>query len=170
MDLLNIKAFFMSINNDTSGDTLPTWVEKGDDDCCRWERVTCNPATAHVTGLHLHTLTHQSWNTLNVSLFTSFEGLVNLDLSGNHFGYVYNEGFDNLIQLKSLEALNLADNNFDDYTVRSIASLTTLRSLNLSSVFNNVSLQELSTLTNLEMLDLQGNYFDGLLSAQGMLI
>nr|GMC74964.1 LRR receptor-like serine/threonine-protein kinase GSO1 [Ipomoea batatas] len=131
MGLLNIKAFFMDINNGTPAEghhTLPTWVDKGDD-CCTWERVSCNPTTGRVTDLALNYLVyHQPLNaydmhfsSLNVSLFSPFEELVNLELSGNLFSSCLpNQGFDKLIHLRRLEALNLAENSFGDANILSI--------------------------------------------------
>nr|GMC71299.1 probable LRR receptor-like serine/threonine-protein kinase At4g36180 [Ipomoea batatas] len=184
MGLLNIKAFFMDINNGTPAEghhTLPTWVDKGDD-CCTWGRVSCNPRTGRVTDLALNYLVyHQPLNaydmhfsSLNVSLFSPFQELVNLELSGNLFSSCLpNQGFDKLIHLRRLEALNLAENSFGDANIlRSIGRLTTLRSFIFSRnaplfFSSSVSLQELSNLTNLQVLALECNTFDdGWLTAQ----
>ncbi|XP_031105091.1 receptor-like protein 14 [Ipomoea triloba] len=178
MALLYIKAFFMNINNGTpaAGHTLPTWVDKGDD-CCTWERVSCNPTTGRVTDLTLNHLVYPIVYgydkevveySFNVSLFSPFEELVNLELRENCFRDCFpNHGFDKLIHLKRLETLNLGSNSFfqDSNTLRSIGRLTTLRSLNLSDNFqvyfyNSLPLQDLSNLTNLRVLDLKANKFD----------
>nr|GMC77717.1 probable LRR receptor-like serine/threonine-protein kinase At4g36180 [Ipomoea batatas] len=133
--LLQIKAFFTTgVNVVVAHRFLPSWLEKGDNDCCTWERVTCNPITGHVTELSLDHLIQNcnsfSGLSLDVSLFSPFEELVNLELSGNCFSCcLHNQGFD---KLKRVEGLNLAENDFGDNIFRSLGALTTLTSLNLS--------------------------------------
>ncbi|KAJ0806435.1 putative leucine-rich repeat-containing, plant-type, leucine-rich repeat domain superfamily [Helianthus annuus] len=46
--LLYFKAYINQIHNDP----LPTWTtkeEKATNDCCKWQGVTCNEQTGHVT-------------------------------------------------------------------------------------------------------------------------
>ncbi|MED6106706.1 hypothetical protein PIB30_007029 [Stylosanthes scabra] len=99
--LLEFKA---SYSDDS---LLPSWV---DDDhhsnCCKWERVTCDPSSNHVTNLSLHGLyKHGSMPnrdgvfdcygspSLNSSLFLPFKELRTLDLSFNCFGdFTWNPG------------------------------------------------------------------------------
>ncbi|XP_031105092.1 receptor-like protein 14 [Ipomoea triloba] len=174
MALLYIKTFFIKVNNDTTGYTLPAWLDDGNDtNCCTWERVSCNPTTGRVTELTLDNLVYlggQKQPSLDVSLFGPFEELVNLQLSRNHFNSCLpNQDFEELNHLERLEALNLAENGFGRNNIlRSFGALTTLRSLNLSfnNISSNVFLRELSNLTNLETLDLKSNQLNGFLKAQ----
>nr|GMC73477.1 probable LRR receptor-like serine/threonine-protein kinase At4g36180 [Ipomoea batatas] len=165
--LLQIKAFFTTgVNVVVAHRFLPSWLEKGDNDCCTWERVTCNPITGRVTELSLDHLIQNcnsfSGLSLDVSLFSPFEELVNLELSGNCFSCcLHNQGFD---KLKRVEGLNLAENDFGDNIFRSLGALTTLTSLNLS--WNSIyglrgGLQDLTMLKNLKVLDLSANYVEG---------
>nr|GMC71413.1 LRR receptor-like serine/threonine-protein kinase GSO1 isoform X3 [Ipomoea batatas] len=176
MALLHIKTFFIKVNNDTTGYTLPAWLDEGNDtNCCSWERVSCNPTTGRVTELTLDNLVYlggQKQPSLDVSLFGPFEELVNLQLSRNHFNSCLpNQDFEELNHLERLEALNLAENGFGRTNIlRSFGALTTLRSLNLSfnNISSNVFLRELSNLTNLETLDLKSNQLNGFLKAQDL--
>lgn len=109
--LLQIKEFFINasnhkraaslqskdlviINATSGGDQiLPSWLEKGDTNCCNWEGVTCNPTMSRVTELTLNDVIFSPKSCLNVSLFRPFHELVNLQLSGNHFNCcVHNHG------------------------------------------------------------------------------
>ena len=76
------------------GHILPSWVDDHKNECCEWERVTCNSTTGHVTHLSLHII----WEIervdylyfmpcfLNASLFDTFKELRGLDLSLNAIG------------------------------------------------------------------------------------
>ncbi|GMQ08996.1 hypothetical protein CsSME_00052517 [Camellia sinensis var. sinensis] len=119
--LLEFKDFLKS-NGADADRILPTWVEKPADhhlnECCDWERVTCDPTTGHVTELSLHNIRdisgdeyfyrssgffgseedfkeyHQNriWF-INVSVFLPFQELRNLNLSYNLFsGWIDNQG------------------------------------------------------------------------------
>ena len=73
--LLQLKAAF----NYPSGSSLPSWDAQEETDCCRWEKVTCEPVSRRITQLHLNItrdrhLRRQSW-TLNASLFLPFQDL-----------------------------------------------------------------------------------------------
>lgn len=58
------------------------------DDCCSWERVTCNNDSARVSNLDLSSLlggsnyTGECWN-LDLTIFSTFKELQLLDLSWN---------------------------------------------------------------------------------------
>ena len=77
---------------------LPSWVDDHKSECCKWERVTCNSTTGHVTHLSLHNiwefdeyfyLSYEFYQMvwfLNVSLFESFKELRSLDLASNAIG------------------------------------------------------------------------------------
>ncbi|KAK8500149.1 hypothetical protein V6N12_002259 [Hibiscus sabdariffa] len=130
-------------------------------DCCKWERVECNPTTGRLTHLFLN-LTHQfdviydeyqyhreKWY-LNASLFLPFEELQYLSLSGNSIaGCVADQGFER-----------------KQYLV-TIIYFTSLKSLNLQGcgLEGTVDLLEFNTLTNLEELYLDGNGIEGIESS-----
>jgi hypothetical protein len=67
----------------------PSWGKRhsGHDDCCSWERVTCNNVTRRVSHLHLHSVYYNffgpgAWS-LNTTIFAAFPELQFLDLSYN---------------------------------------------------------------------------------------
>uniref|UniRef100_A0A7C9DU30 Leucine-rich repeat-containing N-terminal plant-type domain-containing protein n=1 Tax=Opuntia streptacantha TaxID=393608 RepID=A0A7C9DU30_OPUST len=83
--LLTLKDAF----NYPNGSSLPSWDAEEETDCCKWEKVTCEPVSRRVTQLHLHMtrdrhhFIRQSW-TLNASLFLPFQDLQVLLLSSNN--------------------------------------------------------------------------------------
>ncbi|GLU12190.1 hypothetical protein SLE2022_288900 [Rubroshorea leprosula] len=93
MGLLEFKAFVKSEGYDADA-LLPSWVDDPKDDCCKWERVTCDSTESHVIELSLHNTRQfdvpsfsiydpaNSWY-LNVSLFQPFKELTTLNLSFN---------------------------------------------------------------------------------------
>ena len=104
MGLLEIKKEFVRSFPKVFGrmDLLPSWVDDHKNECCEWERVTCNSTTGHVTHLSLHNIWEfdiapneypfyvylvrdKVWF-LNVSLFEGFKELRSLDLSSNAIG------------------------------------------------------------------------------------
>ncbi|XP_052198789.1 receptor-like protein 56 [Diospyros lotus] len=178
--LLNLKA---SINY-PNGVSLPSWVNNQSANCCQWERVECNNTSKRVIQLSLYLLrdwTLGDWY-FNASLLLPFEELKTLDLSYNFLaGWVESEGFARLSKLHNLEFLNLGGNSFDNSIITSIASLSSLKSLDLS--INNIEgstyfngFARLSRLQNLEFLNLAGNrcnnsilrYLDGLSSLRSL--
>src|ERR1035438_4821974 len=59
-------------------------------ECCRWERVTCDPITGHVTQLDLGSVDDDVWTdynqggiSLNATLFLPFRHLRNLSLAAH---------------------------------------------------------------------------------------
>ncbi|XP_028061547.1 receptor like protein 21-like [Camellia sinensis] len=157
--LLEFKDFLKS-NGADADRILPTWVEKPADhhlnECCDWERVTCDPTTGHVTELSLHNIRdisgdeyfyrssgffgsevdfkeyHQNriWF-INVSVFLPFEELRNLNLSYNLFsGWIDNQGFEGLSSLRKLEKLDLGSNLFNDSNIfRCLGALASIKTL-----------------------------------------
>ncbi|GMI81186.1 receptor like protein 9 [Hibiscus trionum] len=140
-------------------------------DCCKWERVECNPTTGRLTHLFLN-LSHidydsydyeyntKSWY-LNASLFLPFEELQFLSLSMNLIaGCVADQGFERLSsRLNKLEILDLSHNYFNDSILASISELSSLKSLNLQdnqfTLLNPTNgINMLSKLNNLETLSL----------------
>nr|GLL21288.1 probable LRR receptor-like serine/threonine-protein kinase At4g36180 [Ipomoea trifida] len=197
MALLNIKAFFMNINNGTpaAAHTLPTWVDKGDD-CCTWERVSCNPTTDRVTDLRLNHRIVYGYDrvvdvvlySLNMSIFSPFEELVNLELRENCFADCFpNHDLSNLTNLqvlglkanafddcltdldftlfKNLKVLDLSENDFEGSIPPTIGNLSALVALSLAGNKLNGTLsdQEFCKLKNLEEFYLNTNNFEGVL-------
>jgi len=97
--LLEIKASHIKSFDSKNDHFLPTWVDYGSstlgddggDNCCDWERISCNTTTGHVTDLSLDSLIDldvymgdgsKLW-ALNVSLFLHFKDLTTLNLSAS---------------------------------------------------------------------------------------
>ncbi|KAK8491154.1 hypothetical protein V6N11_037918 [Hibiscus sabdariffa] len=153
-------------------------------DCCKWERVECNPTTGRLTHLFLN-LTHQfdviydeyqyhreKWY-LNASLFLPFEELQYLSLSGNSIaGCVADQGFERFSsRLKKLEILDLSSNYFNDSILTSISELPSLKSLSLRdnwlTLLNPTNgIKMLSKLNNLETLNLFFNNLENNILSQ----
>ncbi|XP_031274399.1 receptor-like protein 9b isoform X3 [Pistacia vera] len=90
--LLQLKPVFSSKNY------LQDWVENSN--CCEWERVVCDNITSRVMKLELYDVGDGKvggWY-LNASLFSSFQQLQSLDLSGNNIvGCIENEDLKELL-------------------------------------------------------------------------
>ncbi|KAF7154795.1 hypothetical protein RHSIM_Rhsim01G0054500 [Rhododendron simsii] len=164
--LLQLKH---SINIPNRIDRLPSWEEDDNMDCCQWERVVCNSTTRRVIKLELDgTRVWSSWDDywhLNASILLPFESLQSLNLSGNLLGsFVGNEGIGNFPNFSNLEELDLSYNYYlDNSILPSLNKLSNLKLLRLAwNDFNDSIYVEgigiLSNLTNLEELDLRGNY------------
>ncbi|GMI81150.1 hypothetical protein HRI_001784300 [Hibiscus trionum] len=143
-------------------------------DCCKWDRVECNPTTGRVIKLFLPFPTRRNdffrdhWY-LNASLFLPFEELKNLSLSGNRIaGCVADQGFERLSsRLNKLEILDLSFNYFNDTILASISELSSLKSLilrgnEIMTLNHNNGIKMLSKLNNLEVLDLSSNFLEAL--------
>ncbi|KAF7152121.1 hypothetical protein RHSIM_Rhsim01G0054100 [Rhododendron simsii] len=82
--LLQLKH---SINIPNRIDSLPSWEEDDNMDCCQWERVECNSITRRVVKLELYGV--RDWRSmdeywhLNASILLPFESLRSLNLSEN---------------------------------------------------------------------------------------
>jgi len=81
--LMRIRSSLVEANSEQ---VLASWGRS--DDCCSWERVRCNNST-RVSGLNLDSVyVYQTcvrdpcWN-LNLTIFSSFHELQQLDLSWN---------------------------------------------------------------------------------------
>ena len=90
--LLQIKAYFNSMINSSSNspDLLPSWVlpHRGDENCCLWDRVTCDPSTRHVIRLYLNENVPDDqppWP-LNLTVFRPLQQLISISLSENSIG------------------------------------------------------------------------------------
>ncbi|KAJ0090498.1 hypothetical protein Patl1_14698 [Pistacia atlantica] len=140
--LLQLKHFFPNPYG-----YLYNWVKNSE--CYRWERVMCDNNTGRVIKLHLWDVRDFNlgeWY-LNASLFSPFQQLQSLNLSGNNIaGCIENEsqlssslqlnlflhlGFERLSRLSNLEELNLAKNNFNNSILSSLAGFSSLKYLYL---------------------------------------
>ncbi|KDO40865.1 hypothetical protein CISIN_1g048732mg [Citrus sinensis] len=128
--LLQLKHFF----NDSKH--LHYWNDgENYSDCCQWEGVECNNTTGRVIKLDLAFRKRDSaeWY-MNASLFTPFQQLEFLDLSGNNItGCVQNEGLDRLSSLKNLKFLDLTLNHFNNSIFSSLGGLSSLKHLSLGT-------------------------------------
>ncbi|XP_057459464.1 cuscuta receptor 1-like isoform X2 [Actinidia eriantha] len=160
--LLQLKANI----NYPNGNSLPSWVERENVNCCKWESVECNSTTGQVTQLSLNSTRDydilESWH-FNASLFLPFKELKTLFLSDNFLaGWIENEGFERLSALRNLKVLDLSGNRLNNSVLSSLSALSSLKYLDLGGNdlkgldhFN--SSEKLSGLSNLEILSLGGN-------------
>lgn len=169
--LLRLKRSFLFHYSST---TLPSW--QSGTNCCLWEGVGCDSVYGHVTVLDLSGRGLYSYS-LDGALF-NLTSLQRLDLSMNDFGgsCIPAVGFE---RLSVLTHLNLSYSGFYGQVPTSIGKLTSLISLDLSSIhgidgaeidtlydimdsFNLLLLQEpsfktlMANLTNLRELYLDG--------------
>ena len=80
--LMRIRSSLVEANSEVPA----SWGRS--DDCCSWERVRCNKGT-RVSGLNLDSLCQtEGWN-LNLTIFSSFHELQQLDLFWN-WAYLQN--------------------------------------------------------------------------------
>ncbi|KAI3739896.1 hypothetical protein L2E82_30308 [Cichorium intybus] len=96
--------------------------------------------------------------------FTALENLEMLDLSYCGFTGTFEiQGSERVPILRKLKTLNLVSNGFNESVIKSLNTLSSLTTLDLS--YNPMSgpfpAQELSHLINLEELDLSGTQFNG---------
>ncbi|KAI7980944.1 Receptor-like protein 13 [Camellia lanceoleosa] len=145
--LLELKDFLKS-NGAVADRILPTWTDRPADhhlnECCDWERVTCDPTTGHVTELSLYNIR---------------------DISGREYFY----GHKNF----NVEFESLSEEDFREYfqnrtwfiNASVFLPFKELRNLNLSrNLFSgwidNQGFEGLSSLRKLEKLDLGSNLFN----------
>ncbi|KAJ4916130.1 receptor like protein 15 [Raphanus sativus] len=173
--LLELKTYLLLSVNTIVDDPFVTWTnDTGRSDCCRWERVKCNPTTSRVIGLSLHELYFIDSPPLNLSLLYPFQELQSLNLSGfmyNGFSALFDdlEGFKSLKRLRKLEVLVLSLNMFNNSILPYLTFATSLTTLFLRGNYMDgpFPMKELKDLTNLELLDLSSNLFNGSIPAQG---
>ncbi|XP_010655035.1 receptor like protein 21 isoform X1 [Vitis vinifera] len=183
MGLLEFKAF-LKLNNEKADLLLPSWIGNNISECCSWERVICDPTTSRVKKLSLNNIRQQQilledygWSNyendkfwlLNTSLFLPFEELQDLNLSANSFdGFIKNEGFKSLSSLKKLEILDISGNEFDKSVIKSLSTITSLKTLVLCSIGleGSFPVQELASLRSLEALDLSYNNLESFQQVQ----
>nr|GEU82178.1 hypothetical protein [Tanacetum cinerariifolium] len=162
---------------------LATWRDE-DNNCCKWNRVTCNNQTGHVTSLDLSNidgegefrgeispslLTLSFMNHLDLS-YNSFYGaipifigsltkLAYLDLSYNHLNGTIPISIGSLTKLTYLD---LHVNSFTGTIPKSIGSLTKLRYLSIGSDFLSGTIpKSIGSLTKLRYLYIDGNFVNG---------
>ncbi|KAK8679194.1 hypothetical protein V6N13_144658 [Hibiscus sabdariffa] len=178
--LSRLKPFFPFLDSTFGGPrgldyfSYPVQKKESSIDCCKWERVECNPTTGRLTHLFLNftgqfdvvlfeDYSKKKWY-LNASLFLPFEELQYLSLSGNYIaGCVADQGFERFpSRLKKLEIFDLSSNYFNDSILTLISELSSLKSLNLEgnqltllNLTNGIKM--LSKLNNLETLNLSRN-------------
>ncbi|KAM0861830.1 hypothetical protein ACQ4PT_045619 [Festuca glaucescens] len=172
--LMDISYWIMSIKSE-----VPSSWEHGDD-CCSWERITCDNSTRRILRLDLSQIYQSNsaygsdgstsveeeapcWN-LNMTIFSSFRELQLLDFSGN---YACLQNFNGLQGLRKLKYLNLRDNTFIGSIPVSISKLVSLEVINLSGNNTSGALQNtgFKNLRNLRELHLGSNQLSGSLPA-----
>ncbi|XVF49267.1 hypothetical protein PTKIN_Ptkin03bG0254900 [Pterospermum kingtungense] len=159
---------------------LSSWVGL---DCCKWEGVTCNNRTGHVTELYL------VQGSLGGSIPASIENLSSLRLlrlSNNNLNGTIPASLWNLTQLsmlslasnklegslpeslggfKNLQEFCLYNNSFWGSIPASIGNLSSLRLLDLSqNNLNGTIPQSIGKLGELSTLDLSSNQMEGVLT------
>ncbi|XP_057725003.1 receptor-like protein 9b isoform X4 [Arachis stenosperma] len=175
------KISLLEFKNSYSDDSLlPSWVDDpNSNNCCEWDRVTCDPSSNHVTDLSLHGLYRNGSMpnhygvfdcygspSLNSSLFLPFKELRTLNLSFNCFGdFIWNPDNRSTSTLETLETFDLSHNNLNEGVLEFLFGLTSLKNLILAAN-NFVGLfpsKGICRLKQLEVLDLGGNDFEGTL-------
>ncbi|XP_078166458.1 uncharacterized protein LOC144561300 [Carex rostrata] len=139
-------------------------------ECCRWERVTCDPTTGHVTQLDLCGSDDDDWFDtqfeilLNATLFLPLRHLRSLSLSQCGISDCMDgAGFESWSILTKLEILDLSHNLLSSSIIFSLTKVSSLRELYLDyNMGGNIDIpvKELSAL-NLEVVSLRGCFFNG---------
>ncbi|XP_039165934.1 receptor-like protein EIX1 [Eucalyptus grandis] len=141
---------------------LWSWIGK---DCCKWQGVTCNEKTGHVSKLDLRNpcdgLERCSLGGKIHIAANKLKHLKYLDLSFNNFST--QKIPESLASLKRLEYLNLSNGGFYGDIPHQLSNLSNLQYLDLSSGWSVHSLKIensrwLSTFSNLKYLDLSNTY------------
>ncbi|KAF8021068.1 hypothetical protein BT93_G1479 [Corymbia citriodora subsp. variegata] len=140
------------------------WSWTGED-CCKWQGVTCNEKTSHVSKLDLRNpydgLEKCSLGGKIHIALNKLKHLKYLDLSFNNFST--QKIPKSLASLNKLEYLNLSHGGFYGDIPHQLSNLSKLQYLDLSSKWRVQSLkienpQWLSRFSNLKYLDLSGTY------------
>ncbi|OMO92963.1 hypothetical protein COLO4_17178 [Corchorus olitorius] len=145
---------------DPSG-RLSSW---GEGNCCRWDGVSCDSKSGHVSKLNLRNndfddneLMYKLGGEINPSLL-SLKELSYLDLSGNNFGGILIPNF--IGSLRKLVYLNLSFASFSGMIPPNIGNLSNLQYLDLSNSLDDSSKQSsltwLPSLSSLKYLNLEG--------------
>ncbi|OMO68921.1 hypothetical protein COLO4_29348 [Corchorus olitorius] len=142
--------------NSTSPAKTNSWNETTN--CCLWEGVTCDNDTAHVIALDLSC----SWLVGSLPPNITLVNLVHLDLSSNTLSGVITSEL--LAELKSLETLDLSNNNLTGEIPAFLCRMGSLEVLDLS--INNLGGNIPTCLGSayqrrLSTIDIQMNKFQG---------
>lgn len=176
----------MRIRSSLAETDLDSWGHS--DDCCSWERVTCNNST-RVVGLNLDGTNLPGpnslgevgcWN-LSLAIFASFRELQLLDLSGHSaclqnfdgtYSFLHFHGSDRL--LVSTPVLAGISKDLIHITLKpsfskGLQALTNLRYLNLSGNFLIVNdiLESVGKLASLEVINFYLGSISGALQNTG---
>ncbi|KAE8680054.1 Detected protein of unknown function [Hibiscus syriacus] len=135
---------------------LPSWVDDPNNDCCGWERVTCNSTTGRSLDLSFNGMR----GTLSNKDLIACGRLEELDLSHNQLEGSIPQNFG---KLSSLKELYLAYNQFN--STLPIPGLCKLRRLQVLDIHDNSFEGALppciSNFTSLAVFDLHDNLFSG---------
>ncbi|KAL0672819.1 hypothetical protein Bca4012_000800 [Brassica carinata] len=171
--LLELKKYMISKSSESSyeedteernlNSVLPTWSNDTKSDCCGWKGVECNHTSGRV--IQLYVGRNFLRDSLNLSLLHPFEEIRSLNLSQSAITGVFDdvEGYKSLKKLENLEILDLSSNGIQRSTLPFLSVVTSLTTLNLRSNFiaGPFPVKELQNLTNLKVLDLSRNCFNG---------
>uniref|UniRef100_A0A7N2LNJ1 Leucine-rich repeat-containing N-terminal plant-type domain-containing protein n=1 Tax=Quercus lobata TaxID=97700 RepID=A0A7N2LNJ1_QUELO len=182
MGLLELKAYLKSNTNYTEP-LLPSWVYDLKSECCNWERVKCNDTTGYVIKLWLSNINHETYIYadnenwfLKESLLQPFKELRILDLSRNGIrGWQGNKvpALPVVVVLWDLYGVHQTFGVKAGYRGFYSSKLAELNPKLVHSWHNKggtvfqTSFLWLSNMTNfrsLEILDMSGNTFTGILS------
>lgn len=134
----------------------------GENNCCQWEWVTCNPSTGHVTALNFDGFRGEfvdNGDLFNASMFLPLQELQSLSLRNLGIrGCIPGAGFEVWSKLHKLEILDLSENQLNDSTISSLDRLLSLQSLFLSKNFiTNAQIIKGLSKRKLNVLDLSWN-------------
>ncbi|XP_042952932.1 receptor-like protein 14 isoform X2 [Carya illinoinensis] len=166
--LLHLKSFLIisiqPLKAYNSDYLLPSWVNHEKSNCCGWERVTCNSTTGHVKELSLDNLLayDPTYDDQDVDFY---------------FKRVKYEGrwllnvslLEPFKELRSLDlSFNVIDGCIQDEGFEKLSTLKNLEILNLGYNFfdDNSILQSLGAITSLKTLNLSWNKLEGYFPAE----
>ncbi|XLS59817.1 hypothetical protein HN51_009572 [Arachis hypogaea] len=143
---------------------LSTW---SNDDCCKWQGITCSNQTGHVLRLLLRgSYSHHLSGQANISTLIDLQYLQHLDLSYNSFLGSYIS--EHIGLFPNLKYLNLSRADFVESIIPyQLGNLSQLQYLDIScNHFGGEIPPQLSKLTHLQYLDLSYNDLDGVIPYQ----
>ncbi|KAG2675464.1 hypothetical protein I3760_12G005400 [Carya illinoinensis] len=165
--LLHLKSFLIisirPLKAYNSNYLLPSWVDHENSDCCGWERVTCNSTTGHVEELSLNNL---------LAYDPTYDDDVHFYFKKVKYVERWLLNVSLLEPFKELRSLDLSFNTIDgcmrDEGFEKLSTLKNLEILNLGyNLFDDNSiLQSLGAITSLKTLNLSSNYLEGYFPAE----